>query len=56
MSRKPFEDIVPESSPVAGANSRINLLLCLMPDERREIRLKRPASHTALDGSIVIAR
>jgi hypothetical protein len=28
----------------------------LMPDERREIRLKRPASHTTLDGVIVIAR
>jgi hypothetical protein len=27
-----------------------------MPDERREIRLKRPASHTALDGLTVIAR
>src|SRR5271170_2360715 len=27
-----------------------------MPDERREIRLKRPASHTTLDGSFLIPR
>src|SRR6266704_5415499 len=27
-----------------------------MPDERREIRIKRPASHNALDGSPFISR
>jgi len=38
---------------VAGAKL---LVTDQMPDERREIRLKRPASHTTLDGSFLIPR
>jgi len=53
---KPFEDNVPESGFVAEANFQDKPgFYYLMPDERREM-LKRPASHTALDGFIVIAR
>jgi hypothetical protein len=51
---KPFEEPCPRMQtswprPISGFN-----LFYLMPDERREIQLKRPASHTtALDDSLL---
>jgi hypothetical protein len=38
---------------VAGAKF---LVTDQMPDERRKTRIKRPASHTTLDGELVIPR
>jgi hypothetical protein len=54
---KPFEEPCPRMQtswprPISGFN-----LFYLMPDERREIQLKRPASHTtALDDSLLYHR
>jgi hypothetical protein len=45
----PSRSSVPEYDPVAGVNSKHQFQdFNLLPDERREIRVKRPASHTKL--------
>ncbi len=49
----PSRNSVPEYDPVAGAKL---LSVYQMPDERRKTRIKRPASHTTLDGALFIAR
>ena len=41
---------------MAGADLQDFPVLYLMPDERREIQLKRPASHTTLDDLFLIPR
>src|SRR5205807_9463636 len=38
--------------PISG----VEPVFYLIPDERQEIRIKRPASHTTLDGSSFIPR
>ena len=45
LRENPSRSSVPEYDPVAGANFKLNKQ---MPDERQEIRIKRPASHTML--------
>jgi hypothetical protein len=51
ITLKPFEEPCPRMQaswprPISG----IEPVSYLMPDERQEIRIKRPASHTTLDG------